>query len=195
MKMVSTHDFDQADKEVEETLKVDLGLGETMFGADLSVTETGDISFARGEMNLAQAVLHRLRTIKGELFDTGHPAYGSTLYDFVGEPNNEMTRERIKLAVRNTLLAESRIKEILNVTVKRRSLTLEKGYRKQEKYSNSVSNIETQDMLTTSELVEAEIITTDPRMILSTVDIEISILPIGGSTPINIAFPFQLEVA
>jgi phage baseplate assembly protein W len=193
MKMVGTHDFDQADKEVEETLKVDLRLGETMFGADLSVTETGDISLARGEMNLAQAVLHRLRTIKGELFDTGHPAYGSTLYDFVGEPNNEMTRERIKLAVRNTLLAESRIKEILNVTVKRRSLTLEKGYQKQEKYSNSVSNVETKDMMTTS--VEAEIVTTDPRMILSTVDIEISILPIGGSSPINIAFPFQLEVA
>jgi phage baseplate assembly protein W len=192
--MANTNDLNESDKE-EETLKVDLRLGETMFGADLSVTETGDILLAKGEMNLAQAVLHRLRTIKGELFDTGHLAYGSTLYDFVGEPNNEMTRERIKLAVRNTLLAESRIKEILDVTVKSRSLTLDKGYQKQGNFSNSVSRIKTEEMLTTSELVEAEIVTTDPRMVISTVDIEISILPIDSSTPIKIAFPFQLEVA
>jgi phage baseplate assembly protein W len=174
---------------MKELLEVDVRLVETMFGADLSVNDDGDVSSVVGEINLAQAVLHRLRTIKGELFDTGHLSYGSTLYDFIGEPNNELTREMIKLAVRNALLEESRIKEIVNVKVTSRSLSTEKQYASSYKPSRS------KETITASEMVEEEIAVTDPRMALSTVDIELSVLPIGSSTPINISFPFRLEVA
>ena len=33
----------------------------------------------------------------------------------------------------------------------------------------------------------------DPRMLLSTVDIDITIIPIGSNQPLNLVFPFQLE--
>ena len=174
---------------MKELLKVDMRLVETLFGADLTVNDVGDVSSVEGEINLAQAVLHRLRTIKGELFDTGHPSYGSTLYDFIGEPNNDLTRERIKLSVRNSLLDETRIREILNVKVTSRSLSAEK------QYARALNTARSKETLTASEMVEEEIAITDPRMALSTVDIEVSVLPIGSSTPINISFPFRLEVA
>ena len=189
-------DQNKGDKSKEdrlaETLKTDLRLAETIFGSDFSLNETGDIAVVSGEFNLAQAILHRLRTIKGELFDTGHPYYGSTLYDFIGEPNNQFTRERVKLAVRNTLLEEPRIKEILRVNVTAKTLSSYKAKLKDGFEESTSKRVET---LSVSELVDAEVAISDPRTILSTVDIEISILPVGSSTPITIAFPFQLEVA
>lgn len=193
--MDSENDGDQTKLDrAENLLKVDLRLTETLFGADLFVTGAGDISVARSEMNLAQAVLHRLRTIKGELVDTGHPTYGSTLYDFIGAPNNELTRERLKLAVRSTLLEEPRIKEILEIAVTARPINAHMRESEIRNVPEATSKI-TETPLTESELVGAEISASDPRVNLSTVDIEISILPVNRSIPITIFFPFQLEVS
>src|SRR5215204_5891595 len=102
----------------KKLLGSDIRLAEYALGADIAISKTGDIDISSEETNLAQAILHRLRTVKGELSDIGHPYYGSTLYDFIGEPNNEMTRARLRMVVRDTLLQEPRIKEIVNIVVK-----------------------------------------------------------------------------
>ena len=67
---------------------------------DISNTAMGDLKEISEELNLAQAILHRLRTIKEESFDIGHPDYGSNLYDLIGEPNNQTTRDRLKTFVK-----------------------------------------------------------------------------------------------
>ncbi|MGA7006859.1 MAG: hypothetical protein WBY28_07270, partial [Nitrososphaeraceae archaeon] len=54
-------------------LGTDLELAETHMGADISNTAMGDLKEISEELNLAQAILHRLRTIRGELSDIGHP--------------------------------------------------------------------------------------------------------------------------
>ena len=48
-------------------LGTDLELTETHMGADISNTAMGDLKEISEELNLAQAILHRLRTIRGEL--------------------------------------------------------------------------------------------------------------------------------
>jgi len=182
-------------EESKKLLGVDLMLSETPLGVDIFNNSNGDFEFVTEEMNLAQAVLHRLRTIKGELIDIGHPEYGSNLYDLVGEPNNSMTRDRIKMLVRETLGEEPRIKEITRIEVKSRRI---------EMY-NMKENNQVFDPRTWAETAKKEMIkitegnqfqqTTDldPRMLLSTVDIDITIIPIGSNQPLNLVFPFQLE--
>mgnify|MGYP000016161338 CR=1 FL=1 len=97
-------------------LKTDLRLRIDSVGADLSIRE-GDLETIREEDNLAQAIIHRLMTSRGELTDLGHPEYGSRLSDLIGEPNNERTRSRARNLVVECLSQESRIKEILSVNV------------------------------------------------------------------------------
>jgi phage baseplate assembly protein W len=182
-------------EESKKLLGVDLMLSETPLGVDIFKNSNGDFEFVTEEMNLAQAVLHRLRTIKGELIDIGHPEYGSNLYDLVGEPNNSMTRDRIKMLVRETLSEEPRIKEITRIEVKSRRI---------EMYSMKENN-QVFDPRTWAETAKKEMIKItegsqfqrmtdlDPRMLLSTVDIDITIIPIGSNQPLNLVFPFQLE--
>jgi|YelNatPaOPRAMG01_1025707.scaffolds.fasta_scaffold40780_2 phage baseplate assembly protein W len=101
---------------VDDVLKTDLRLRIDSVGADLSIRE-GDLETIREEDNLAQAIIHRLMTSRGELTDLGHPEYGSRLSDLIGEPNNEGTRSRARNLVVECLSQESRIKEILSVNV------------------------------------------------------------------------------
>src|SRR5215467_9324400 len=115
--------------ENKKNLGKDLYLVEYPLGADLSTGRTGDIGTVTEEMNLAQAILHRLRTIRGELTDLGHPNYGSNIYDLVGEPNNQMTRDRIKVMIRDSLLEEPRIMEIVKIEVRSRRPQIEYGKR------------------------------------------------------------------
>jgi phage baseplate assembly protein W len=122
-------------------------------GLDLSLSGTGDLEAIADELNLGQAIGHRLLTNIGELFDTGHSTYGSRLYELVGEPNNETTRERARAIVREALQQEPRIKEIFNILV-----TTRKGSR-------------------------------------DVIDIDITVIAIGSNVPLNIVFPFHLEVA
>lgn len=96
----------------------DLKLKFDQLGADLTVTSEGDLDTVSSEDNLAQAIITRLSTDEGELYDVGHADYGSRLYDLIGEVNNETTRERIKSKVLDCLTQEPRIKEVTSIIVK-----------------------------------------------------------------------------
>ncbi|MCX8188603.1 MAG: GPW/gp25 family protein [Nitrososphaeria archaeon] len=98
------------------SLKSDLKLKFDEAGADLQVKD-GDLQLAQEEENLAQAIVHRLMTDLGELEELGHPDYGSKLYDLIGQPNTEETRNLARTYVLNALSGEPRIKEIVSVTV------------------------------------------------------------------------------
>ena len=100
-----------------EILGKDLKLDFVGVGADISVSSAGDLDTAAGTDNLAQAIVSRLNTSKGELYDIGHPEYGSRLYELFGQPNDNTTRKEISKAVLECLAEETRIKEILEVNV------------------------------------------------------------------------------
>ena len=96
----------------QEQLGKDLKLVEKEDGIDIAVTPTGDLDIVAGDFNLGQSLINKLRTSKGELGDLGHRIYGSRLYELIGEPNNERTRELIRAYVREALLQDARVKEI-----------------------------------------------------------------------------------
>jgi phage baseplate assembly protein W len=89
-------------------------------GADIMASARNDLQTISGNSNLEQAILHRLRTRTGELADLGHPNYGCEMYKLIGEPNNDRTRELLRLMVVDALRQEPRIKQIINVEVKPR---------------------------------------------------------------------------
>ncbi|MBS7610185.1 GPW/gp25 family protein [Candidatus Bathyarchaeota archaeon] len=108
--------------EKDAILGRDLRLRFEETGADLSVGPEGDLELVSGELNLAQAIIHRLTTGEGELYDIGHADYGSRLHELLGEPNNERTRARAKNIVLNCLAQEPRIREVISVNVRTNSL-------------------------------------------------------------------------
>jgi len=95
----------------------DLKLRETELGADLTISPEGDLMLIEGEENLGQAIINRLRTRVGELRDLGHPRYGSTLYEMIGQPNNDRTRSLVRMIVRETIMRDRRVKEIISLTI------------------------------------------------------------------------------
>jgi phage baseplate assembly protein W len=99
-----------------DEIGMDLKLKFDRLGADLTVLK-GDLDTVFAEFNLAQAIIHRLRTEEGELHDIGHSDYGSRLYSLIGEPNTERTRERAKSLVQFCLSMEPRIKEITSINI------------------------------------------------------------------------------
>ncbi len=139
--------------ERKRVLGVDLKLKDEEMGVDLTISPTGDLETVSEEMNVGQAVISRIRTRKGELLDLGHRQFGSRLYELVGEPNNEATRELVRNIAKETLSADPRIREIRRIDVKP---------------SRS-----------------------DPHR----VDLEITVVAIRSETPINVVYPFYLEVA
>lgn len=84
---------------------------------DISFKRTGDFETVEGRDLMIQAIRHRLITRKGELASLGHPEYGSLLEDIVGEPNTQDTHRIIETLIRDCLKYESRIKNIISVTV------------------------------------------------------------------------------
>jgi phage baseplate assembly protein W len=76
-----------------------------------------DLGTVSGRDNLAQAVLMRLLTPRGELTELAHPEYGSRLHELVGRINSETTRNLVKLFILESLQLEPRIAEIVEVTV------------------------------------------------------------------------------
>jgi phage baseplate assembly protein W len=193
----------------------DIELAEYFLGADLQISNTGDVGIISGARNLAQALLHRLRTARGELEELGHPQYGSNIHDFVGQPNNWETRERLKLAIRDTIRQEPRIKEIVSISVKPRQSIV------QGSQTSTDSKTKTTAILMTSNSLyeeaepadnkgrkaementnEAEIQLSKKRLspdgntndFLNSVDIDIVIVPMGSKQPLQITFPFNLE--
>ncbi|MDI6729989.1 MAG: GPW/gp25 family protein [Candidatus Altarchaeum sp.] len=95
----------------------DLKLIDKKLGKDLTVNREGDIETVSGASNLGQAIVHRLMTRKGEISDLGHANYGSRLYELIGEPNNERTRELAKIYVKECIAQDPRVKEIVKVSV------------------------------------------------------------------------------
>lgn len=81
---------------------------------DLS-THQRDLAVVDGRENLAQALLNRLHTRRGELAALGHPDYGSRLYELMGELNNGRTRTLTEMYIRESLAQESRISEIIYI--------------------------------------------------------------------------------
>lgn len=101
----------------KEDLGKDLRLKFYEIGADLSASKRGDFETITDEDNLAQAIIARLSTDEGELYDIGHADYGSRLFTIIGEINNKATRQRLKALVRESLVQERRIKEVININV------------------------------------------------------------------------------
>lgn len=122
-------------------------------GMDLKVTKSGDLMMAHGRQNLGQAILHRLLTRRGELTELGHPDYGSRLHELIGEPNNDRTRDLVRLYAKECISQDPRIHEIVKLTV-----------------STAADN---------------------PHIVL----LDITVQPIKSNVPMNITFPFYLELA
>jgi phage baseplate assembly protein W len=76
-----------------------------------------DYSTVDGRENLAQGIVMRLLTPRGELAELGHPEYGSRLNELLGSPNSETRRGLAKLFVLEALAQEPRIQKVLDVTV------------------------------------------------------------------------------
>lgn len=76
-----------------------------------------DIGTVRGRANLAQSVILRLETERGELAPLAHPGYGSRHHELIGELNTETNRNLVKLYVLECLRQEPRLLEIVRVDV------------------------------------------------------------------------------
>lgn len=181
----------------------DLQLQEKGLGSDLLVSPTGDLVIVSEEPNLAQAIINRLRTIEGELYEIEHPTYGSRLYDFIGELNNDLTRNRIRNYIKSTLMKEPRIKEIVKITVK--SLIINHSNNNISNYSqhkiknnNYMDNkLEVIDETTFSAdklAKEESAAAADMYRSLHTVIIDITVISIDQEVPLNLVFPFYLDI-
>lgn len=82
---------------------------------DLIANGGGDLETVSGRANLAQAIINRLFTRKGELARLGHPNYGSRLHQLVGELNANRARGRAEIYIRECLAQEPRIAEIVEI--------------------------------------------------------------------------------
>lgn len=76
-----------------------------------------DMPLTSGRDNLAQAIIIRLLTPRGELADLGHPAYGSRLHELVGRVNTETSRNLARLYILESLQQEPRIEEVAALAV------------------------------------------------------------------------------
>jgi len=122
-------------------------------GADLMVNKAGDLQLVAGRENLGQAIMHRLLTRQGELAELGHPQYGSRLHELVGHPNNERTRDLVRLYAKECILQERRVREIASIKV-----SLYEG---------------------------------NPHAVV----LDITVVPIKSNIPMNLVFPYYLEVS
>ena len=99
----------------KEHLGRDLKLVERELGYDLATSPTGDLETIWEEYNLAQAITARLNTMLGELGDLGHSSYGSRLYELIGEPNNERTRELARIYATESISRDPRVEEVVSI--------------------------------------------------------------------------------
>jgi phage baseplate assembly protein W len=70
-----------------------------------------------GLENLAQAVILRLLTPRGELADLGHPEYGSRVHELIGQENNTAKRNLLKLFILEALKLEPRVEKVAELKV------------------------------------------------------------------------------
>ncbi len=72
-----------------------------------------DLTSVAGVENAVQGVINRIKTVKGELVDLGHPEYGSRHHELIGQPNSENNRNLVKLYILQALALEPRIEKII----------------------------------------------------------------------------------
>jgi phage baseplate assembly protein W len=70
-----------------------------------------------GLENLAQAVILRLLTPRGELAALGHPEYGSRVHELIGRENTTAQRNLLKLFILEALGFEPRIEKVAELKV------------------------------------------------------------------------------
>lgn len=70
-----------------------------------------------GLANLAQAVILRLLTPKGELAALGHPEYGSRVHELIGRENDTPRRNLLKLFILEALQLEPRVAKVVELKV------------------------------------------------------------------------------
>lgn len=85
-------------------------------GADLAIG-LQDLETVSGVENLVQALTLRLLVDRGELDGLGHPRYGSRIRDLIGEPLDRANLELLRRYVRQELLRDPRVEEVLQVRV------------------------------------------------------------------------------
>lgn len=84
---------------------------------DRGLRRLTDFATVSGRDNLAQAILMRLLTPRGELAALAHPEYGSRLHELIGRPNTASTRSLARLFVLEALQREPRIEKIADIQV------------------------------------------------------------------------------
>lgn len=77
-----------------------------------------DFTARAGQENLAQAVILRILTPRGELAALGHPEYGSRVHELVGRPNNATQRNVMKLFILEALKLDPRVEAIKTLEVR-----------------------------------------------------------------------------
>jgi len=98
----------------EQRLGIDILLN-VVSTDDTEIGANNDFKQAIGTSNLNQAIINRIRTIRGEL--TLHPDYGSRLPNLIGTIPNEFTLGLARQHVREALLQEPRIDTIDSISV------------------------------------------------------------------------------
>jgi phage baseplate assembly protein W len=76
-----------------------------------------DFELRDGKENLAQAVIMRLLTPRGELGALGHADYGARVHELIGRENTPTTRNQLKLFILEALKLEPRIEKVLQLKV------------------------------------------------------------------------------
>jgi phage baseplate assembly protein W len=87
-------------------------------GREVRGEHLDDLSRIDGMDNAVQAVVHRIKTQKGELAPLGHASYGSRHHELIGEPNSEHNRNLVKLYILQALAEEPRIAKIAKAEVR-----------------------------------------------------------------------------
>ena len=70
-----------------------------------------------GKENLAQAIILRLLTPRGELAALGHPEYGSRVHELIGGENTASRRNLLKLHILEALGHEPRVEKVARLSV------------------------------------------------------------------------------
>lgn len=97
-------------------LKLDFARGGEV---DLSVGPS-DLDTVSGVDNLVQALTLRLLVDRGEFAGLGHPRFGSRIRDLIGEPMDPANLELLRRYVRQAMLQDPRVAEVVQVVVTRR---------------------------------------------------------------------------
>jgi phage baseplate assembly protein W len=70
-----------------------------------------------GKDNLAQALILRILTPRGELAALAHPDYGSRVHELIGRENTATQRNLLKLYILEAVKAEPRVEKVVELKV------------------------------------------------------------------------------